>query len=241
MDYPKSTLKTRIDKYKNATNGNYQLYLLPCKILLRWRDESVLKNWSKNRMPEATRIAEIQRYQKKIQHVNGTIHLAWLKDEGLVCYDGNHRLQALTRDVNWVTVDINWNCSKQEIREQFRSINSAENVSVHILSADEDTENDSLKTIEIFVDKLCRTYPELIRASSGSGLPNRPYFTRTDLFDRIKLVCDKLQAEAHSLDQILNSILYLNNAYVKNERAVPCPVSDKTWRKRDKQDSCSIV
>ena len=56
------------------------------------------KMWSKNRPPDQNRILEIAEYINKTKIIDGIISLAgtgnFLHDEGLVCYDGNHRREA---------------------------------------------------------------------------------------------------------------------------------------------------
>src|SRR4030065_1953377 len=99
--HSKDDLKTIIEQHYSVVNGEHQIYLLPVKLVIEWRERGIISNWMKNRMPEPKRIEEIKAYQLRTGHINGTIQLAWLPREQLVCYDGNHRLQSLTEAVEY--------------------------------------------------------------------------------------------------------------------------------------------
>ena len=54
------------------------------------------KIWSKNRPPDMMRVHEIKKDILKNDIVDGILYFANILDEGIVCYDGNHRREALS-------------------------------------------------------------------------------------------------------------------------------------------------
>lgn len=78
---------TEFGKYLVHTNGNHKIYSVPASLLMQLTNAGKLKRWSGNRPEDEKRVAVIKEHLIRTHHVNGTIHLALLSDEGLVCYD----------------------------------------------------------------------------------------------------------------------------------------------------------
>ena len=72
--------------------GLHTIYLADSHIIVQNS-----KIWSRNRPPDELRVNEITKYIQQNNYVDGIIYLANLKDEGLICYDGNHRRSALSK------------------------------------------------------------------------------------------------------------------------------------------------
>lgn len=95
---PRSNLdicKERLFEYRLERKSNdlhkeisHLWYHLPSKILVDLRDERLLKVWTGNRPIDKDRVKEIKEWQNEIGRVLGTLHLAYLPKEGLVCYGG---------------------------------------------------------------------------------------------------------------------------------------------------------
>ena len=60
--------------------------------IIRWKLVAPFcKKWSRNRDPDMERVNEMIDHYHKGGYIPRMIHLAEIKDEGVVCYDGNHR------------------------------------------------------------------------------------------------------------------------------------------------------
>ncbi len=60
--------------------------------LIEWKFVSEFcKKWSKNREPDQERINEMVAFFKNGGYIPRMIHLAETVEEGMICYDGNHR------------------------------------------------------------------------------------------------------------------------------------------------------
>jgi len=173
--------------------------------------------------------------------MNGTIHLAWLFDEGLVCYEGNHRLQALREEVEFVTVDILWNVTEVEIAREFKSINSAQSVSEYLIkdlpSEGKVRTRKEEDPITKYVNDTCLTYESLIGKSLGTQRPSRPRFVKDDLLDSVRRVCDKLKSH-YTAERVLQALDYLNQAYISGEREIPNAVG---VRNLDRARECGFM
>ena len=53
------------------------------------------KTWSGNRIPDSIRIEEMYEYYTNNGYIPKILHLAEICNDGLVCYDGNHRRKKL--------------------------------------------------------------------------------------------------------------------------------------------------
>lgn len=91
-----------------------------------------VKKWSRNRDVNEGRVDEIVKlYESGGLYPLPFIYLAVLKDEGIVCYDGNHRRTALDKVLDMdieCAVDIMFDCQQSDIELMFRLIN--ENIEV---------------------------------------------------------------------------------------------------------------
>lgn len=91
-----------------------------------------VKKWSRNRNVNEGRVDEIVNlYRSDELYPLPFIYLAVLRDEGIVCYDGNHRRTALDKvldlDIECM-IDILFDCQQKDVELMFRLIN--ENIEV---------------------------------------------------------------------------------------------------------------
>ena len=142
-----------------------------------------IRRWKFNRPADAERVFEIQEYMKTSKRVDGIIYLASVNNE-LVCYEGNHRREAMkgVDGLHLVLVDILWNATDEMVKDEFVRLNKAVSVPELYLG---DTSASAMEDIRTLVDAFCKNYKKL---KVNSGRPQRPNFNRdmlTDEFTRV--------------------------------------------------------
>lgn len=162
---------------KNATgaaHGTHHVYWVPVKVF----NKLPITPWKFNRPPDVERVAEIRAFMKTSKRVDGFIYLACINHQ-LVCYESNHRREALKEDMPddmaQILVDVIWDATDDMIKTEFFRLNKA--VSVPDLYVDSSPE-ESVTAVLAAVDTFCARYP---KARSASGRPNRPNYNR-DVF-----------------------------------------------------------
>lgn len=206
------SLHSLIQPYSWACSGEptHHLYLIPGAQVARWRKQGLLRVWSCNRKYDKKRVDEIRLWQDERNHVNGTIHFAELEGEGVVCYEGNHRFQAVTAEISWVLVDIMWNTTVDDVYEEFNAINSAQLVPKIYKKQLEDPEKIVRDKIATYVADICEAYPKL---ASTKERANRPGFVGSELTDRISKRYKFFQHNGgYTIEELLQAIDYLNMA-----------------------------
>ena len=114
--------KEDIEKYileSGKDYPKYNYYRLNYSII-----EPYVKNWSKNRIQCDLRIQEMINNYYIDNHLDFHLHLAFLQDEKMVCYDGNHRMQVLNQLLkegidNIINITVMWECSNEDIYKDF--------------------------------------------------------------------------------------------------------------------------
>jgi hypothetical protein len=220
----RTLLERRQDKFEEYQISPFSeedqihcLYYVPCTLLVSMREEGTLKNWSRNRKPNMQRVVQIRKYQNAHNHVNGTIHFAFLDDEGLVCYEGNHRFHALTDSVDGVLIDVMWTTTTTNIRQEFNTINKAERVAEALTDKNAEKRLAITQEVQDFVEDLCRVYPTMIGKGNRS---NRPRFLVDDFIDKIVNLHKHFSTRGYTLDNIFTALNYLNACYGNGERTI---------------------
>lgn len=100
-------------------SNHHKGYLILWKLIA-----PMCKKWSRNRAPNVERVKEMFDYHVNADgYIPNTIHLAELSDEGLVCYDGNHRREVFNmcnaqgKDIICI-VDIMFNATQSDHQYQ---------------------------------------------------------------------------------------------------------------------------
>lgn len=163
--------------------------------------------WSKNRPSDEKRVNEIVKYIKQIKRVQGTICLAEIKEEGLVCYDGNHRREAVMSlsqgsIIQDIIISIIWNTTQDVVIEEFNSINMSISVPLIFLRNDMTTDKELIFN---FARTMSKKYPSLVSDKAKCKTPN---FNRDVLLDDIvelhELHSGKTTAEIIELIKLMN-------------------------------------
>ena len=139
------------------------------------------KIWSRNRKPDLKRVEKIKKYILEKNLVDGIIYLAEL-DEGLICYDGNHRREALKNiDKNFkVLVNILEKKETANLEEKFRNLNKC--VPITDLVFSKGTTHNEIDKIKKVCDYFMEIWKDHRKASSR---PRKPNFNQNTLEEKI--------------------------------------------------------
>ena len=155
-----------------------------------------IRRWRHNRPSDEDRVAEIREFMCVSKRVDGIIYLAAVGQE-LVCYESNHRREALVGignvipDIRPILVDVIWNATDELIKNEFFRLNKA--VSVPDLYIDPSDGDDGVVlnnygSIQQFIaarDSFCRRYPSL---KVTTARPQKPNFNSDNLIDDLAKV-----------------------------------------------------
>lgn len=94
-----SIIRTYLENYRLSIQNVYHLH---SQII----NELDIKNYCERVATDTNKVAQITEYIQKSHLVDGIIQLAYIKGEGLICYDGIHRLAALRNIADVVSVSV---------------------------------------------------------------------------------------------------------------------------------------
>jgi hypothetical protein len=175
-----------------AAHGSHFVYWVPLKVF----NKLPITPWKFNRPPDMERVAEIRAFMKESKRVDGFIYLACINHQ-LVCYESNHRREALKADMPddmaHILVDVLWDATDDMVKAEFFRLNKA--VSVPDLYVDSSAE-ESVTAVLAAVDVFCAKYA---RARSSSGRPNRPNYNRDIFTQDFVRVMKELRISAEEL------------------------------------------
>lgn len=175
-----------------------------CKYVCDFKHISGLcERWQHNRPADSDRVSEIIDCYKNGIYVPNIFHLAEVNQK-LVCYDGNHRREALVlAQINpKVIIDIIYNCDKENIINEFRNLNKS--VSVPEIFLDD---SEIKAEIYEFVRLFCIKYNFYCKTSQN---PQRPNFNRDGFCDEVYRIHKDLDL---TIAQIARGLSLLNTAY----------------------------
>ena len=183
-----------------------------------------VRQWKYNRPPDMSRVPEIHKWMKEFNRMDGVLNLAYIQNEGLVCFEANHRRLGLEGLDIKVLLDVVWDATHEIVKHEFQRLNKA--VSVPDLYIVENDVNLRVQ-IEDAVASYRKKYPS---HESSSGRPIRPNFNRDKLTDEFT----RLQKELHiSVAELLERLEKLNEKYKSRDRSklstnvqVKCGLSD---------------
>lgn len=173
-----------------------------------------VRQWKYNRPPDMSRVPEIHKWMKEFNRMDGVLNLAYIQNEGLVCFEANHRRLGLEGLEIKVLLDIVWDATHEIVKHEFQRLNKA--VSVPDLYIVENDVNLRVQ-IEDAVALYRKKYPS---HESSSGRPIRPNFNRDKLTDEFT----RLQKELHiSIPELLERLEKLNEKYKSRDRSKLTP------------------
>lgn len=204
MDYLQSFLK---NTSVGGEHGTHSVYWIPLKVF----NQLPIKRWKFNRPPDKDRVSEINEFMKKSGRMDGIIYLGFVNDE-LVCYESNHRREALKGidTLADVLVDIIWDATDDILKEEFMRLNKSVSVPELYIEVSSEVDIVSLRKI---VDEFCKTY-KMHKVSSGK--PQRPNFNRDNLTDELY----RIMKEHHvTIDVLMEKLTRYNQQLTMKDRS----------------------
>ena len=216
-------LRDTLGKFVIAEHGNQILYHIPSASFVEMMKTGAITGWKHNRPPDASRVEEIKKHSIKRGYVDGCISLAYLPATSgesntannlfvLCCYDGNHRMMAVTADIKPVLVSVLWDADDDYVANEFKLINKA--ISVPLMYTSSKITANIKTVVRDYTDDLVRLYPS---HSSPSKACHPPSFNRDSLADRL---VEMLQNDCYSNISHSNLIIYIrkaNTCYAREE------------------------
>jgi hypothetical protein len=227
------SVKTRnfMMKRSNNTKKIYGKFLVKQGVHTVYLADShiIVKNtkiWSKNRPPDRLRIDEIKNHILKNGYVDGCIYLANIPEQGLVCYDGNHRREALSLiDKSYkIFINVLEDPGDKYLCDTFVNLNKCVPVTDLYMEPEKDTED--TKLLQTIVDDLSNHYAILWdKHRTTSPNPKRPNFNLDGLKTRLKNIIEASELIV-SYDNKFKLIEHINGC---NEiiRQTICPSKSK--------------
>jgi len=175
-------MKQLLDRLGNVlfSDGNHTVYYIKWSLLA-----SLCKKWSRNRDPDSKRVKEMVQFCRGGGHLPKMLFLAEVEDEGLVCYDGNHRREVFQRlEGVYCLIDVMFNCTQLDVLDAFTNLNKSVQVPlIYLEDVHEETKGEILQLVRKFEQR----YPEFVKSSANCRSPhfNRDVFI-DNLFDIYK-------------------------------------------------------
>ena len=189
--------------------------------MIKWKLIAPLcKKWSRNRDADMERVREMVEYHHKGGYIPRMIHLAELNDEGLVCYDGNHRREVFNacssdKDIMCV-IDVMFGATQNDVYKAFNNINKA--VQLPAIYIEEANNENNIKADIL---KLVKEYETKYRAFlSASARCHAPNFNRDGFTDNIYSIYKALGCVI-GIEQIKNLLERLNTEYAQGRMCRP--------------------
>ena len=102
------------------------------KIRIVWDHvKDIMKNWSGNRDTDEGRVRSITEAMQTGHYINNDLFVARLENEGIVCFDGNHRREAYRRlpdPDRMVYINFLEQSTQEEVRRYFEDLNQGVSV-----------------------------------------------------------------------------------------------------------------
>ena len=202
-----------LQKYLDDNNvaggphGNHHIYWIPMKVF----KALPISRWKHNRPPDKERISEIHQYMTTSKRVDGIIYLACVDQRELVCYESNHRREALVgiTDVEDILVDILWDATDEMVKAEFLRLNKA--VSVPELYVSDDSPVDFNEVLRIR-NEFCEKYKALKSTSKNCHAPSFNSDSVLDEFARV------MKENKISATELWNRLMHLNSAMAMRDR-----------------------
>ncbi len=205
MSYIKKYLD---DNAKGGQHGTHYIYWVPPNVF----SDLNIKRWKFNRPSDQDRVKAIHEYMKVSKRVDGMIYLALVNHE-LVCYDGNHRREAVAgiEDMNLILVDVLWEADDKVVGEEFKRLNEAVSVPEFYNSIEEDSKvRESIRNV---IDMFCKNYKE---HKVNSKNPHRPHFNRDVFCDDFYRIMNELNI---GVDELMNRLMLLNQSMMNRDKS----------------------
>jgi len=177
---------------------------------------ATLKKWSRSREADDLRVQEIAKHVRQGGFVPPVLHVADLKEEGLVCYDGNHR-QAAFVQVSLppgfkVVLDVLCNATQRSTFECFESLNKCVQVPATYVDDSEESRHVKEDTLRV-VQRFEKEYRHFL---STSNHPSKPSFNRDRSVDQLHSFWNDHHG-TFNVEEIEVGLRELSSLYVKKK------------------------
>jgi hypothetical protein len=180
------------------------------------------KMWCKNRPCDSVRVEELKKYIETNGYVDGFIYFANINGEGLVCYDGNHRREALLRLTKNYKIMINVleEPNFTYLCDKFVSLNKCVPVTELFLNPSDNNDRIKEKIINI-TNFFCDKWKSHRKTSPN---PNRPNFNRDQMLTKINniLEINEIPIETTDNDRLKNVIIEFNKKIESKKYSIKC-------------------
>lgn len=187
--------------------GSHRVYSIPFHCI-----DPICKKWSKNREPDEKRVDEMMKFMESGGHIiDQCLYLAELPNEGLVCYDGNHRREVF-RKLNYqntVLINVILDATPNQVLDCFRNINKAVQVPSIYFEDDVKLNYEIKSEIKEMVKRYIDQYKPF--AKSGNKF-NSPNFNRDHFEENIYQVYQETLIPIQQIQQLLEE---LNKSYAQ--------------------------
>lgn len=208
------TIFNKIGKELYSLDNNHKGFSV------NWKDISgICKKWSGNREPDMNRVKDMEHFYKNGGYLPPIIHLACVDNEGLVCYDGNHRRCVFDNckdEVITCIVDVIFNATSREIYDTFNNLNKSVSVPSIYLSNNDKKTTVKYQIIEL-VNKYEKNYKSMVSSSSRCRSPN---FNRDNFIENIYEIYESFDGTL-SIDEIERYLVTLNTEYANGHKCRP--------------------
>lgn len=188
-------------------------------------------NWRLNRPPDEKKVKEIADYYEKNtdeSYMDGMVMINYIKGQGYVRFDGNHRIEAgvqIKREL--MVIGQLFFLSEEKLREKFVQINKSNPCPSFYISDDTSIEY-KLITDDI-VTALTKKYPKFFSSSARPRIPN---INRDNLKDELFFFL-KDRKMTLTKDDII-CLFYRYNEKLGNDNFVRKKISEKIMEKCDR-------
>ena len=189
------------------TNGNHSTFIIEWNLIAQ-----LVKKWSRNRDSDNNRVKEMVEYYNSGGYIPFVMHLAYLEDEGLVCYKGNTRREVCNSVNNnslKVIIDLMHPATQQSVLETFNNLSKSIQLPVLHLSESKNVKGEIITLVETYET----TYPLFI---STTGRCNRPHFNREIFIENVHEIYTHLDSQV-SVKDIGLLLTRLNKCYSQQE------------------------
>lgn len=218
------------------TSRGHKGYLIQWKMVAPFA-----KKWSRNRDPDMDRVHEMVEYHKKGGYIPKIIHLAEitpglrsnpqsmicdgspstnLDNEGMVCYDGNHRKEVFNLcddDTIMCIIDVMFHATQDNVYEAFCNINKS--VQLPAIYIDESCSNEN--TVKVDIIQTVKGYEQKYRPLlSTSSRCRSPHFNRDLFTDNIYQIYNSFE-KVVSIKEIAELLDQLNVEYANGNMGRP--------------------
>ncbi len=197
-----------------SKQGRHSTYIVEWNLV-----KPIIKKWSRNRDPDMSRVQEMLIRVQNGGYFPALLHLADLKEEGLVCYDGNHRREVLnhmTSGIPRVIVDLLTSATQRDVYDAFDALNKSVQVPAIYFEDEQTTSRVKEEILE-----LVKHYETRYKShASSSPRCHAPQFNRDTFVENLHKIWKHFDNKV-SIPEIQTALERLNELYSQGRLCKP--------------------